>query len=117
MPQRKLDEITDAFKGEGALKRIVITRYTDNFGSDAFNQKLSVCRVISVKDYMIAQGVAADRVNPEGEGKAEAVVICNDKKSSALKECLKLNRRAEIDQIPFVCVKLIFVRKLKGNLH
>lgn len=102
LPQRKLDEITEALKGEGAPKRIVITGYTDNLGSDAYNQKLSERRAVAVKDYMVAQGIAADRLNAEGKGEADPVVVCDDKKLAALKECLKPNRRVEIDQIPFV---------------
>ena len=43
--------------------------YTDNVGSDEFNQKLSEQRADSVRDYLISQGISADSITSKGFGK------------------------------------------------
>jgi outer membrane protein OmpA-like peptidoglycan-associated protein len=43
--------------------------YTDNVGSDEFNQKLSDQRANAVSDYLISQGIPQDRVSARGFGK------------------------------------------------
>jgi len=48
--------------------RFVIEGHTDNVGSDATNNELSLQRAISVRDYLIGQGVAASRIDVAGLG-------------------------------------------------
>jgi len=100
--QPKLQQITAAIKGPGSPDRIVITGYTDRLGSEAYNQKLSERRAQAVKDYMVANGVAADRLVAEGKGEADPVVQCDDKNKAALIKCLAPNRRVEIDEVKIV---------------
>jgi OOP family OmpA-OmpF porin len=102
VPQPKLQEIANAIKGPGAPEKIVITGYTDRIGSDQYNQKLSERRAQAVKDYIVSQGVAADRLVAEGKGKADPVVQCDDKNKAKLIECLAPNRRVEIDEVKIV---------------
>jgi len=99
MPQQKLVEIADALKESDSPKNIVIVGYTDRLGSDEYNQKLSERRAIAVKNYIASNGVDASRLTVEGKGEADPVVTCTDKKKADLIECLKPNRRVEIDQI------------------
>jgi outer membrane protein OmpA-like peptidoglycan-associated protein len=47
--------------------------YTDSTGSDDFNQKLSEQRASTVRDFLIAQGLADDSVTSHGFGKAMPV--------------------------------------------
>jgi outer membrane protein OmpA-like peptidoglycan-associated protein len=42
--------------------------HTDNVGSSAMNQELSLKRAITVRDYLIAQGVPASRIDVAGLG-------------------------------------------------
>lgn len=102
VPQPKLQEIANAIKGPGAPEKIVITGYTDRIGSDQYNQKLSERRAQAVKDYIVSQGVAADRLVAEGKGKADPVVQCDDKNKADLIKCLAPNRRVEIDEVKIV---------------
>ena len=48
--------------------RFKIEGHTDNTGSDATNRALSLQRAITVRDYLIAQGVEAATVDVEGLG-------------------------------------------------
>lgn len=102
LPQHKLEEIATALKTPNSPKKVVITGYTDRLGSDAYNQKLSEERAIAVKEYIVSRGIDADRLVAEGKGEADPVVVCNDKNKAALIECLKPNRRVEIDQVKLV---------------
>ena len=102
LPQVKLEEITTALKSSGAPKQVVIVGYTDNLGSDAYNQKLSERRALAVKDYMVGRGVESERLIAEGKGEADPVVMCTDKNKTDLINCLKPNRRVEIDQVKMV---------------
>ena len=50
-----------------------IEGYTDNIGSDEYNQKLSEERADSVRDYLVSQGVAQVNISAAGYGKADPV--------------------------------------------
>lgn len=52
---------------------IAVGGYTDNVGSDDMNQKLSENRAGSVRDYLLAQGVAANSVTATGYGNSSPV--------------------------------------------
>ena len=47
--------------------------YTDNIGSDEYNQKLSEERAGAVRDYLVAQGVAQTGITATGYGKNDPV--------------------------------------------
>jgi len=47
--------------------------YTDNIGSDEYNQKLSEERAGSVRDYLVTQGVAQTNISAAGYGKSDPV--------------------------------------------
>lgn len=98
-PQPKLDEIATALNNNKEISDVQITGYADRLGSSKFNQKLSEKRAIAVRNYLTAQGVASNRLVAEGKGEANPVVECNDKKRSALIDCLEPNRRVEVEQI------------------
>jgi OmpA-OmpF porin, OOP family len=102
LPQAKLEQITTALKTPGSPKQIVITGYTDRLGSDTYNQKLSEERALAVKAYMVNRGIDGDRLVAEGKGEADPIVVCNNKDKAALIECLKPNRRVEIDQVKLI---------------
>lgn len=99
LPQPKLDEIAAALKTEGGPNQIVIVGYTDRLGSPEYNQKLSERRATSVKNYIASKGVDASRLQVFGKGESDPVVQCTETKKAALIECLKPNRRVEIDQV------------------
>jgi len=99
MPQPRLDEIASALGSDTAVNDVVITGYTDRIGADSYNQKLSERRALAVKTYLAAKGVQAGRLNAQGKGEANPVVVCTDKKLSVLIDCLEPNRRVEVEKI------------------
>ena len=50
---------------------IELSAHTDSRGSDAYNEQLSQRRAESVVAYLIANGIAADRLTPKGYGESK----------------------------------------------
>jgi outer membrane protein OmpA-like peptidoglycan-associated protein len=98
-PQPRLDEIADAMVRNPEIERVTITGYTDRIGSDSYNQKLSEHRALAVKAYLVSKGVDGGRLEAIGNGKANPIVQCSDKKIGELIKCLEPNRRVEVEQI------------------
>jgi outer membrane protein OmpA-like peptidoglycan-associated protein len=69
---------------------ITVVGHTDSTGSDAVNEPLSVSRAASVRDYLAAKGVPAQRVSVSGRGAKEPVA------DNASAEGRGKNRRVEI---------------------
>lgn len=53
--------------------KVQVEGYTDNTGSEAYNQKLSQKRADAVRDYLVSQGVAAGNITSTGYGEADPV--------------------------------------------
>ena len=53
--------------------QVQVEGYTDNIGSDDYNQKLSEQRAGSVKDYLVSQSVPQNDVTAQGYGKSDPV--------------------------------------------
>jgi OOP family OmpA-OmpF porin len=70
--------------------KIRIEGYTDSIGSEAYNLSLSEKRANSVKGYLVAEGIAADRILTIGFGEQYPVT------SNETEEGRAKNRRAEI---------------------
>ena len=70
--------------------KVEIQGHTDNIGSDRYNQKLSLQRAETVKNFLIAKGVAADRLTTVGYGKTKMIM---DNKTEQERG---LNRRIEL---------------------
>jgi outer membrane protein OmpA-like peptidoglycan-associated protein len=54
--------------------RVMITGHTDDTGTKDFNLKLSKERADSVKDYLVAHGIDASRIETKGVGDSEPLV-------------------------------------------
>lgn len=88
--QQKLSQVAGALKQQDASKNIVIEGHTDSQGADAYNEALSQRRATAVRDYLVSQGVAADKVMAQGFGEVRPIA---DNKSA---EGRANNRRVEI---------------------
>lgn len=69
---------------------VTIIGHTDSTGNDAINNPLSVNRAAAVRDYVVARGVAGNRIAIDGRGAREPVAS-NDTASNRAR-----NRRVEI---------------------
>jgi Leucine-rich repeat (LRR) protein len=70
---------------------IKITGHTDNVGSDRYNERLSLARATSVKEYLVnKRAIDEKRIFVEGKGEKEPIVI-NDTPEGQAK-----NRRIEV---------------------
>ena len=79
-----------AFMSENKDKRANLAGYTDNIGTEAYNQALSERRVNSVKDYVVKKGIDSSRISGQGFGESKPIA---DNKTA---EGRAKNRRVEI---------------------
>lgn len=85
----ELEHLLRFLKSNPTVK-IEIGGHTDKVGSDADNQALSEKRAGEVKKFLVAQGIAADRIAAAGYG--ESKPVC----AEDTPECLARNRRTEL---------------------
>lgn len=84
----ELNRVYDLLKRYPKLK-VEISGYTDNVGSDEFNNKLSTQRAKSVYDYLVTKGINKSRLSFAGYGKANPIA------GNDTEEGRKINRRIE----------------------
>lgn len=65
-----LDTVVEKLRGADVLA-IKVDGHTDSVGSDAYNQGLSERRAASVVDYLISQGVPAQKLSSQGLGESK----------------------------------------------
>lgn len=98
--KQELTSLAEQLKTFDQLKltAINVIGHTDRLGSADYNNKLSVKRANTVRQYMVNQGLPADKVSADGMGSTQPVKECaDDKNKAALIECLQPNRRVEIE--------------------
>ncbi|KAF0151060.1 MAG: OmpA/MotB domain protein [Ignavibacteria bacterium] len=69
--------------------KVEIEGYTDNIGSESYNQKLSERRAEAVKKYLVSKGVAESRLTVLGKGESNPVA------DNATADGRAMNRRIE----------------------
>ena len=84
-----LDSFATSLKNNAGTA-ITIIGHTDNTGSDAINNPLSVNRAASTRDYLVSRGVSSNRIQIDGRGSREPVAA-NDTPANRAE-----NRRVEI---------------------
>jgi OOP family OmpA-OmpF porin len=92
----QLDKVAAGLQQAKGILQLNINGYTDRLGSNAYNQKLSLQRAQTVKDYLRKRGVTLP-MTVQGRGKANPLVNCTQTKRDELVKCLALNRRVEIE--------------------
>ena len=86
--------------GNAHYDAVKVVGHADRIGSHSYNQKLSVKRADSVKDYLVSKGVPADKITASGVGETQPVTKpgeCVGRKSPKLIACLQPDRRVEIE--------------------
>jgi outer membrane protein OmpA-like peptidoglycan-associated protein len=86
---RKLDEAANVLKGDSLL-RLSIEGYTCSLGTAQYNLALGNRRANAVKEYLVGQGVPADRLQTISFGEERA------KYDNSREETRKLNRRVAL---------------------
>lgn len=90
-----LDKLAADLRGNQDVTRIDMIGYTDRIGSAAYNQRLSVQRVETVKRYLEQRGVGVP-ITARGAGAGNPLVSCEQRNRTALIQCLAPNRRVEM---------------------
>ena len=86
----ELDKIVVILKDNPTLK-LELSSHTDVRAADAYNMKLSQNRAKAAVDYIVSQGISADRLVAKGYGETRLVV-----KNAKTEEEHQRNRRTEI---------------------
>ncbi|WMI66780.1 OmpA family protein [Aestuariibaculum sp. YM273] len=73
--------------------KFTVEGHTDSVGSESFNQKLSDARALSVKDYLVQNGVDEFRLSAEGFGESKPI------DTNSTREGKANNRRVEINLV------------------
>jgi outer membrane protein OmpA-like peptidoglycan-associated protein len=88
-----LEPVLDRFAEtlhQNPVTEVTIVGFTDNTGSDAINNPLSVNRAASTRDYLASRGVSANRIRIDGRGSRDPIA------SNATESGRARNRRVEI---------------------
>ena len=94
-----LDDFVRQLSG-ATYDTILATGHADRFGSDQYNQQLSMRRANTVKDYLMSKDILASRIDAEGKGKTQPVTKpgdCKGKKSAKVIACLQPDRRVDVE--------------------
>ena len=86
---RAVDKLV-TFMTENPRRTVLVEGFTDSVGSDASNQTLSERRAASVRDALVARGIAPARVRTRGFG--EGFPVASNETASGRQE----NRRVEV---------------------
>jgi outer membrane protein OmpA-like peptidoglycan-associated protein len=78
---------------EYPTSKFTVEGHTDSVGSEKLNQSLSEKRANSVRDFLVKEGVSADRLTAIGYGEAKPIATNNTRAGR------KQNRRVEINLV------------------
>ena len=87
--KKTLQRIGDQLKANDTI-RVTVEGHTDNVGNPDKNLEISEKRAEAVRDYLVSQGVAGDRIITTGKGETEPVAT---NKTAAGRQ---QNRRVEL---------------------
>jgi OOP family OmpA-OmpF porin len=91
-----LDRIVQAAK-QSEDTQVRVTGYTDRIGPEGYNEELSKRRAQAVQDYLVENGVPESAISIAARGEQDPVVSCEGIRGNALIECLRPNRRSEVE--------------------
>jgi outer membrane protein OmpA-like peptidoglycan-associated protein len=81
------------------LQSVQLSGHADRLngtGRTDYNQSLSERRVASVRDFLVAQGIPADRIRLDARGDRQPRASCEALAGTALQDCLLPDRRVEV---------------------
>lgn len=89
---KELDRIVNMMNKNASME-ILAETYTDTKGSDAYNKTLSQKRADAVRSYILAKGIAPNRIKAVGRGEDNPIIDCESKNCSDQE--LEQSRRTE----------------------
>ena len=89
----ELDKLVQILKDNPAIS-IELSSHTDSRSSDDYNQNLSQRRAQSAVDYIVSQGISADRLVAKGYGESQLII-----QNATTEEEHQTNRRTEFKVI------------------
>lgn len=98
--KQALDEFVTKMKEYPQVELLLVTGYTDQIGTDKYNQKLSERRAAAVKSYLVSKGIEGKRIETVGMGKKDPVKSlkeCKGNHGKKLIACLQPNRRVVVE--------------------
>ncbi len=84
-----LNNVAAVLKAHPEVTKVIVEGHTDDQGDDAYNQDLSQRRAQAVVDFLVAAGIAADKLAPIGYGETLPIQAGKTKRARAA------NRRVE----------------------
>lgn len=90
---KELDKLVQILKDNPQI-RIELSSHTDDRSSDSYNLELSQRRAESAVNYMVSQGIAADRLVAKGYGETQLII-----ENAQTEEEHQVNRRTEFKVI------------------
>lgn len=94
----KLDQLAEVINSSKAITDVTIHGFTDQIGTDSYNQALAQKRVDSVKTYLDSKSRLQAQGDIRGLGKASPEAECEKLKKRAEKiSCMAKERRVEVE--------------------
>ena len=75
--RNKLDRLIK-YTNDNNAKYIILNAYTDARGSKSYNERLSIKRALSAKDYLIKNGIPESKIKYHGFGENNLLSNCGD---------------------------------------
>ncbi len=94
--RKALDGAVARIAQHQGVSEVAVVGHTDRIGSAAVNQRLSLARANTVRDYLVAHGISAAVIHTEGVGASQPVTHCPAGESGEVIACLKPDRRVTI---------------------
>lgn len=107
--KEKLSTLAEIVKEADDVDGVQIVGYADRLGSVSYNDKLSQRRAMTVRDYLIDQGIVnASVTKTRWVGKSEPTAKCSNRmRKNQLIECLQPDRK--------VMVELVYKKEVEGT--
>lgn len=93
----KLDELAKVINESASITDVTIHGYTDQIGTDSYNDALANKRVATAKAYLDGKSRIAAEGDIKGLGKASPEAGCDGMKRAAKISCMAKERRVEIE--------------------
>ncbi|MDD3370651.1 MAG: OmpA family protein [Alphaproteobacteria bacterium] len=94
--RKTLSRMASKLNGQGST--VAVVGFADRMGNAAYNERLALKRAKAVRDYLVAKGVKAKKIEVRSLGKSAPKTDCAEAMvRKELIACLREDRRVEIE--------------------